>query len=80
MSDAGFILNATNELYRIFDALNENYFDGKLPKVVITIQSSVKAYGHFSSDRWKNKAEENEIIPDKEVEVAKDKKRNNKIS
>lgn len=71
MSDAGFILNATNELYRIFDALNENYFDGKLPKVVITIQSSVKAYGHFSSDRWKNKAEENEIIPDKEVEVAK---------
>lgn len=25
MSDAGFILNATNELYRIFDALNENY-------------------------------------------------------
>lgn len=30
MSDAGFILNATNELYRIFDALNENYFDGKL--------------------------------------------------
>lgn len=74
MSDAGFILNATNELYRIFDALNENYFDGKLPKVVITIQSSVKAYGHFSSDRWKNKAEENEIIPDKEVEVAKDKK------
>ena len=74
MSDAGFILNATNELYRIFDALNENYFDNKLPKVVITIQSSVKAYGHFSSDRWKNKAEENEIIPDKEVEVAKDKK------
>lgn len=51
MSDAGFILNATNELYRIFDALNEKYFDSKLPRVVITIQSSVKAYGHFSSNR-----------------------------
>lgn len=71
MSDAGFILKATNELYRIFDALNEKYFDSKLPRVVITIQSSVKAYGHFSSNRWKNKAEKNEIIPDKEIEVAK---------
>lgn len=35
MSDAGFILNATNELYRIFDALNENYFDGKLQLTVL---------------------------------------------
>lgn len=71
MSDTGFILNATNELYRIFDALNNKYFENALPKVVITIQSSVKAYGHFSANRWKNKAEENEIIPDKEIEVAK---------
>lgn len=76
MADASFILKATNELYRIFDALNQNYYENSLPKVVITIQSKVKTYGHFAYDQWKNKAETIDapfVLDDRgnEVETAK---------
>lgn len=43
-------------LEKAFDILNNHYFEGKLPKPVITIQSSPKAYGHFTTQRiWKDK-------------------------
>lgn len=35
-------------LNKIFKALNQEYFDGKLPTPIITIQSTPKAYGHFT--------------------------------
>ena len=36
-----------------YDILNVKYFEGALPKAVITIQSSPKAYGHFTPwDAW----------------------------
>lgn len=43
----------TGYLDKIFNMLNEAYFDGTLPKVVITVQSTPKAYGHFTTyDAW----------------------------
>ena len=43
-----------NELYRAFDAFNARFADGKLPKVVITIQESGRrnAYGWFGNGFW----------------------------
>ena len=42
------------ELYRAFDHFNNVFADGKLPKVVITIQESGKrnAYGWFGNGFW----------------------------
>lgn len=38
----------------IFDKLNAAYFEGKLPKPVITVQTTPKAYGHCSTKKiWK---------------------------
>lgn len=43
----------TGYLDKIFNLLNEQYFDSELPKVVITIQSTPKAYGHFTTyEAW----------------------------
>jgi len=44
-------------LNRIFDLLNEQYFESTLPRPTITIQSTPKAYGHFSlrEDTWISK-------------------------
>lgn len=41
-------------LNRIFDLLNEEYFDSSLSRPTITIQSTPKCYGHFSlrDDTW----------------------------
>ena len=41
-------------LNKIFDLLNEEYFESELSRPTITIQSTPKAYGHFSlsSDTW----------------------------
>jgi hypothetical protein len=43
-----------NELYRAFDLFNITFADGKLPKVVITIQESGRrnAYGWFGNGFW----------------------------
>lgn len=43
-----------NELYRAFDFFNNVFADGKLPKVVITIQESGRrnAYGWFGNGFW----------------------------
>ena len=41
-------------LNKIFDLLNEKFFEGALSRPTITIQSTPKAYGHFTtrSDTW----------------------------
>lgn len=39
----------------LFDKLNGIYFEGKLPKPVITVQSSPKAYGHCTTKQiWQS--------------------------
>ena len=49
-----FYTNAVTELKNIYDNLNKDYYEDKLPEVVITIQSSPKgkAYGWYAKDRW----------------------------
>lgn len=43
----------TGYLDKIFKLLNAEYFGGELPAVVITIQSTPKAYGYFTTyDAW----------------------------
>ena len=44
-------------LNKIFDLLNEEYFESALSRPTITIQSTPKAYGHFSlrEDTWISK-------------------------
>ncbi len=37
------------KLEKLFDKLNENYFEGKLPRPIITVQSTPKAYGHCTT-------------------------------
>lgn len=48
--------NMLQELYRIFDAINEEYFDNSLPKVFITLQQGKKktksTYGTFYPKAW----------------------------
>ena len=45
-------------LENIFDKLNAIYFEGKLPKPVITVQTTPRAYGHCSTKKiWKNETE-----------------------
>ena len=48
-------------LENIFDALNAIYFEDKLPKPVITVQTTPKAYGHCSTKKiWKSAGEDDE--------------------
>ena len=44
-------------LNKIFDLLNEEFFENVLSRPTITIQSTPKAYGHFSlrEDTWVSK-------------------------
>ena len=48
---------AAGYLNKIFDLLNAEYFESKLSRPTITIQSTPKAYGHFSlrEDTWVSK-------------------------
>ena len=45
---------AAGYLNKIFDLLNQHYFESALTRPTITIQSTPKAYGHFSMrpDTW----------------------------
>ncbi len=47
---------ALDELYRAFDFFNERFADGKLPKVIITIQEAGRrnAVGWFGNSFWKD--------------------------
>ena len=44
-------------LNKVFDILNEEFFECELSRPTITIQSTPKAYGHFSlrEDTWVSK-------------------------
>lgn len=45
-------------LEKAFDLLNKEYFENTLSKPVITVQSSPKTYGHFTTGKiWKDNAE-----------------------
>ena len=40
-------------LEQAYDTLNEKYFDGSLTKVVITVQSTPRIYGHYTvNEMW----------------------------
>ncbi len=42
-------------LEKMYYELNQDKFDGKLPEVIITIQSSPRAYGHVTTSKvWNN--------------------------
>ena len=46
------------KLESLFDILNRVYFDNALPKPVITVQSTPKAYGHCSTKKiWKSESD-----------------------
>lgn len=46
------------KLEGLFDILNRVYFDNALPKPVITVQSTPKAYGHCSTKKiWKSETD-----------------------
>lgn len=46
-------------LEEAFDLLNEHYFESALSKSVITVQSTPRAYGHFTTKRiWKDERKE----------------------
>ena len=49
--------NALEELYRIFDILNDDKFDGALPEPVITIyKTRGRTLGHFTCEKtWRDK-------------------------
>lgn len=44
--------DVVTKLESLFDILNRVYFDNALPKPVITVQSTPKAYGHCSTKRF----------------------------
>lgn len=46
------ISEATAFLEQAYIALNKKFFGGELPPVIITIQSSPRAYGHYTT--WEN--------------------------
>ncbi len=48
---------AAGYLNKIFDLLNDAYFESALSRPTITIQSTPRAYGHFSlrGDTWLSK-------------------------
>lgn len=47
------ISEITAFLENAYEVLNQQFFNGELSKVVITIQSSPKAYGHYTTwDAW----------------------------
>ena len=40
-------------LEQAYDVLNDKYFDGSLTKVVITVQSTPRVYGHYTvNEMW----------------------------
>ena len=51
MKDLTNIQRATQYLNKIFKAVNERYFDNSLEMPVITIQTSVGAYGHITVNK-----------------------------
>lgn len=47
---------AVSQLEHIFNKMNDDFFEGKLPVPVITVQSKPGTYGHFTTAKvWKKK-------------------------
>lgn len=42
---------AISQLEHIYNALNEDFFEGELPTPIITVQSKPGTYGHCSKPR-----------------------------
>ena len=65
-------------LNKIFDLLNAEYFENELSRPTITIQSTPKAYGHFSlkDDTWVLDLEDVEKESSKLIEKIRFKERN----
>lgn len=51
MNELSTYSGAVDYLNRIFDLLNERFFEHSLSKPTITIQSTPKAYGHFTTKK-----------------------------
>lgn len=49
------------KLENLFDLLNRLYFEDKLPRPVITVQSTPRAYGHCTTKKIWNAGEENDL-------------------
>jgi len=50
--------DVARKLEELFDTLNEIYYEGKLPRPIITIQSTPKFFGHCSTKQvWKSEDE-----------------------
>jgi len=50
--------DVARKLEELFDTLNEIYYEGKLPRPIITIQSTPKFFGHCSTKQiWKSEGE-----------------------
>ena len=48
------ISEITEFLEQAYNALNQHFFSGELPPVIITVQSSPRAYGHYTPwDSWR---------------------------
>lgn len=63
---------ALDELYRIFNILNRDYYGGELPEPALTIQKTrANNLGHFTLDKvWKRKDEEdNEELSRYEINI-----------
>ena len=41
---------AVRYLERIYNLVNQEYFDGELEEITLTIQESVRSFGHVSAD------------------------------
>ncbi|MBR3552920.1 MAG: SprT-like domain-containing protein [Clostridia bacterium] len=55
MKDTMKMSETITALESLFDKLNGIYFEGKLPRPVITVQSTPKAYGHCTTKQiWKS--------------------------
>ena len=56
MNNLNTIQRITSELTKIFDALNDHYFESSLPPVVITItpgkSKATSFYGRFTAETW----------------------------
>ena len=56
MNNLNTIQRITSELTKIFDALNDHYFESSLPPVVITItpgkSKATSFYGRFTAESW----------------------------
>ena len=72
MRKINIIGNVINELYRCFEILNTDYFEGKLPAPMITIQKQrPNNLGHFTLGKvWKSQKEiDNDEISKYEINI-----------